>query len=500
MSNENPVATFNVGSNYDNDDRRCQFDNLLIKTTEGDYTVSTAKYTVKYVCGGTEIKAAEEREGDVGSAISLFATDKATFDADGKRYIYVSDDLGEKTVAEDGSTVVTITFREAVKYGYTITSSYNGSALPFTQSTQYVWEDENSVTIQCPKYYNVDGTLVVAPLGSNGEPRKSFTITEDNFVGDIEYTATEIINLYLYSEAEDLEGTSLTVSDNTGANDRVSCGKLAYAGSSKLITLPAGKYIFTLGAWGGAGNAWTYVVKAGNNEIINSSCAQNTLKLDASSEFSLYGTTNITITATNTNRTRGIDLIYVQKTGDVELPSNASVTVTAAGYATYCSEYDLNLSGVKAYTATLSGSDVTFTQQTGKVVAGTGLLIKADAGAVNIPVVAEGAAAVADNALVGVLTNTVVGAGSFVLMNGAQGVGFYKTTAAEFTVGAHTAYIAALPAGARSFIGFDFDATTGIEAVAAEKNNGEVYNLNGQRVIAPQKGLYIVNGKKVILK
>jgi hypothetical protein len=105
------------------------------------------------------------------------------------------------------------------------------------------------------------------------------------------------------------------------------------------------------------------------------------------------------------------------------------------------------------------------------------------------------------NVLVGVTKDTQVAAGAFVLLNGDQGVGFYKTTKA-FTVGANTAYIEALPTTAR-FIGFDFDdeVTTAIEGIAAEKmNNGEVYNLQGQRVVKAQKGLYIVNGKKVLVK
>ena len=45
----------------------------------------------------------------------------------------------------------------------------------------------------------------------------------------------------------------------------------------------------------------------------------------------------------------------------------------------------------------------------------------------------------------------------------------------------------------------EFNGTTGISAVAAAKEQGqEVYNLAGQRVAKAQKGLYIVNGKKVI--
>ena len=46
-----------------------------------------------------------------------------------------------------------------------------------------------------------------------------------------------------------------------------------------------------------------------------------------------------------------------------------------------------------------------------------------------------------------------------------------------------------------------FGETTGINMVNGEeaKVNG-FYNLQGQRVAAPAKGLYIVNGKKVIIK
>ena len=44
--------------------------------------------------------------------------------------------------------------------------------------------------------------------------------------------------------------------------------------------------------------------------------------------------------------------------------------------------------------------------------------------------------------------------------------------------------------------------TTGIDMVKGEgfKANGELYNLNGQRVAQPTKGLYIVNGRKVVIK
>ena len=43
--------------------------------------------------------------------------------------------------------------------------------------------------------------------------------------------------------------------------------------------------------------------------------------------------------------------------------------------------------------------------------------------------------------------------------------------------------------------------TVGIEAVKAnELLNGTIYNLNGQKMQKAQKGLYIINGKKVVVK
>jgi hypothetical protein len=223
----------------------------------------------------------------------------------------------------------------------------------------------------------------------------------------------------------------------------------------------------------------------------------------------LYAGKSVVSYLSSSSANTQFDYIWIEKVGDVELVADVPVSVTEAGYATYCSRYDLDLSGVNAYTATVEGAKVSFKRQNGKVAAGTGLLIKAEKGTVKIPVVAEeGADVVADNAFIGVLADTEVAAGAFVLANGAQGVGFYKTTAAAgFTVGANTAYLPASIVPAQDepvetrFIALDGEAT-GIVAVGrdASRLSNELYNLNGQRVANAQKGLYIVNGKKVVMK
>ena len=178
-------------------------------------------------------------------------------------------------------------------------------------------------------------------------------------------------------------------------------------------------------------------------------------------------------------------------------------TITSAGYATLCSEYPLDFtnSGLTAYIATVSGTTVSFSPVT-SIPANTGVLLKGTAGEKTINVATGTTEDVTDNKLVGVLVDTHVDKGAYVLMNGTSGVGFYKTNNVDgFTVGAGTAYLPSNVAGARTFIGFDFEdnTTTGVESSQFTVHSSQlVYNLNGQRVDNPKKGLYIVNGKKVI--
>ncbi len=72
---------------------------------------------------------------------------------------------------------------------------------------------------------------------------------------------------------------------------------------------------------------------------------------------------------------------------------------------------------------------------------------------------------------------------------------------AAFAVAANKAYLAVSKADGARISGFSFDedgTTTAIEDVRIADGKNAVYNLNGQRVAQPQKGMYIVNGKKVI--
>ena len=207
--------------------------------------------------------------------------------------------------------------------------------------------------------------------------------------------------------------------------------------------------------------------------------------------------------------------------GDVTITGSEAITVSiitftpvtgtdvkienGKGYRTFASKYPTDWSevtGVTAYTAKINGDEVRFTEVSGLVPAGEGLLLKGEDGTYTIPTATTVPAEI-DNAFVGVTSAKEVEGSIFILYaDDAHKIGFYKTTAESFTVGANTAYIPAnVVSEARTFISLDGE-TTGIDAaiVNNDKQTNDVYNLNGQRVAQPTKGLYIVNGKKVIIK
>ena len=79
-----------------------------------------------------------------------------------------------------------------------------------------------------------------------------------------------------------------------------------------------------------------------------------------------------------------------------------------------------------------------------------------------------------------------------------------KTPYENSTLNSLRCYFTVSTAAARS-LSFDVDEegnTTGVADINRETitNNGDFFNLAGQRVAQPTKGLYIVNGKKVVIK
>lgn len=163
-------------------------------------------------------------------------------------------------------------------------------------------------------------------------------------------------------------------------------------------------------------------------------------------------------------------------------------------------------------TAEIVTSTTGTTQKVKRVPANTGIIVglaaaTAEAKTISVPVCAGETDDVTGNMLVAVLEATTIqqtvdGYTNYVFGKSGGKEQFFKVRATGMEVPANNAYLTIPDAQAKGLdeIGLNGDAT-GISTIEnADMQNGEVYNLQGQKVNRAQKGVYIVNGKKVILK
>ena len=186
---------------------------------------------------------------------------------------------------------------------------------------------------------------------------------------------------------------------------------------------------------------------------------------------------------------------------NVEIP----VTVSSAGLATFASNSKLdftNVENLEAYIAKENGTTIEL-EKVDKVPANTGVLLRAKNSATdfNVPVTTAAADDVAGNIFVrgtGAAVESGTGPYNYVLGKHDGVVGFYK--AGGMKVATNKAYLQTTIAAAR--IDVNFDETTALTLVNSEKRtvNSDVFDLQGRKVANPTKGLYIVNGRKVIIK
>ena len=184
----------------------------------------------------------------------------------------------------------------------------------------------------------------------------------------------------------------------------------------------------------------------------------------------------------------------------IEIFGYISAEIGSAGYATFAAPVavDFSATSVEVFTAAVSGSSVVLTSvESKKVPANTAVVLK---GATATGTVIESAEALTGNELK-VSDGTVKGDGSiYVLAKVDDNVRFYKLKN-DSPVPAGKAYLQVDGTNVPEFLDFE-ENTTGIDAVRGQKEEvrGEFYNLAGQRVAQPTKGLYIVNGKKIVIK
>ena len=212
-----------------------------------------------------------------------------------------------------------------------------------------------------------------------------------------------------------------------------------------------------------------------------------------------------------------LTLTYIPADSKFTITTDATldVPISAAGYATYSNSQAYEITGAEAVYIVKGLSDAggaELTEITGEPIpGGTGVIVK---GTEKFTVALSSETEFADvdgNWLIGsndysyVITGTYpaeMGGGSYtgyILASGANGVGFYEIDPSDNEIAAHKAFLA-VPEGSevREFIGFGD--TTGISNVNREFTDGVIYDLSGRRVENPGKGIYIMNGKKFVVK
>ena len=251
--------------------------------------------------------------------------------------------------------------------------------------------------------------------------------------------------------------------------------------SSLTISVPDGKLITKIVAVGGT----NLVADQGEKNETTWTGASKTVVLSYTATSSSANLKSITVT-------------YVD--------NPLSVTISSAGWATACIPFQSTMSGATAYIVTgTSGDALTLSEVTGEIPANTGLLLKG-AGTVTFTASNGTPADVTGNMLVGTsdaggkkfnAANTTY----YILANDpTDGLGFYYQVdgGASATCAQYKAVLA-VP-GSSSAIGFRLDGATMINAVPAAAEDVVIYDLTGRRVENATRGIYIVNGKKMLVK
>jgi hypothetical protein len=192
------------------------------------------------------------------------------------------------------------------------------------------------------------------------------------------------------------------------------------------------------------------------------------------------------------------------------------LTMNSAGIMTYASTQALDFSNVNGLTAYIvsdfSGSKLTLST-VDMVPAGTGLLLKGTPSTTFTIPVATNASAPSQNYLHGVTDATTVvyqtedNGGvdytNFILANGSYGIDWYTLSEAG-AIGANKAYLSLPTASLSNASGFQwvYEGETTSLTPALSKGEGAWYTLDGRKLTQQptQKGIYINNGRKIMVK
>lgn len=236
---------------------------------------------------------------------------------------------------------------------------------------------------------------------------------------------------------------------------------------------------------------------AANGEGVVSGTGDKTITMDVSSLNLNTGY----ITASGQIRIWDIKVTY-------DVPTVVPVAVSQYEWATfvYNEPLDFSSSGVNAYVVNGHEGNALVKEQVTKVAANTPLLLSAASGNYNITVAESGTSYAGSNKLVageGEAISVEAGKTKYVLSVAGSKAVFKRIGATSATVGTNKAYLQFDEEVSAPVFGFEeWAETTGLESVISdhcpETTARGYYNLAGQRVAQPVRGLYIVDGRKIV--
>lgn len=493
------ISTFGFTSNVTDDAFRCAIDNFSI--TSEIKAVLPTNYTIKYVDeSSNELKTSVTRSSIVGSNVTATAADMKTFYSSdtSEKYVYKSGNNEIKLAEDEASNVITLTFSKYTKFGYTINAKENGTDLGEVAKGE-TYTDGADIAIS--KFYKINNEwyeTTTSPYYINIKPENNSATIEVK-KSDITY----------FAETENLGnniGASYNKNMSNGAYSAIKGGKTA-----ELCELPMGEYRVTVYLYE-RGDRGAYIRDLNNtdnntNTLCYADINKNSSNLkEYSVTLKLYKTTKIGLSGwTNSggiNQSAGLDYIYIQRTGD----ATETVSVSEAGFATYATTNNVVIpedENVKVMTVKVNaeGTAIELNEvKAGTVIpAKTGILVKAAAGNHDFVVTSDKGETLANNDLKAA-TEDVTSADDkfFALTKLGEKVGF-ALVENGVVIPAGKAYLEVPAATAAKFFSLDGEAT-GINSVKTAKADGAYYTLEGVKTTKPVKGLYIHNGKKIVVK
>ena len=247
-----------------------------------------------------------------------------------------------------------------------------------------------------------------------------------------------------------------------------------------------------------------FVVSAGDEEIVNKDVnwSVNKVTTDGTiTEAAMTFNEGTVIKAKGSDTNIILDYILLEKV------TSEDVAVSAVKFATYVPVINVVApANVKVYTAKVNEakSAVVLTEvPAGSVIAkGTPVLVGAEAGSYNFAASADEATTVADNDLKAATADTKGDGATIYALVEQDGKAVFAPLKEGVAVSVGHAYLELPAASATRFYSIQFGGeTTGINEVnAAAKADGAYYTLQGVKTSKAAKGIYIHNGKKVVIK